>query len=212
MDIILFGIQGSGKGTQGKRIAERYGMALFETGGELRKLAKEDSPLGLKVRAIINAGYLVPNEVVMEIIENFLSKVSAKECVLFDGIPRSMEQMESFNALMARHARGFKGVLIYIPKEMAMDRLLTRKICSKCKSVFPASYEKDICGECGSELVKRDDDNEASIKTRLSAYENETMPVIEKYKANGQMIEIEGTGTIDEVSELAFKALDPLCK
>lgn len=208
MDLALFGIQGSGKGTQGKKIAEKYGMKIFETGGELRRLAKEESPLGMKIKAIINAGYLVPTEVVMEIIEDFLKGVSANDTVLFDGIPRSEEQMEAFNALMARNGRAFKGLLINIPKEMAMDRLLSRKICSDCKAVFPASYEGDICAKCGGQLTKRADDNEESIKTRLAAFENETMPVIESYKANEQIIDIDGTGTIEDVTELVFAELD----
>jgi len=208
VDIVLFGIQGSGKGTQGKKIAEKYGMKIFETGAELRKLSKEDSPLGMKIKAIINAGYLVPTEVVMEIIENFLKDVQADEVVLFDGIPRSEEQMEAFNALMARTGRAFKGILINIPKEMAMDRLLSRQICSGCKAVFPASFTGDACTKCGGELTKRADDNEASIKTRLAAFENETLPVIEKYKANAQMIDIDGTGAIEDVTELVFGKLN----
>ena len=208
MDLALFGIQGSGKGTQGKRIAEKYGMKIFETGGELRRLAAENSPLGLKIKAIINAGHLVPTDVVMEIIENFLEEVRSDDRVLFDGIPRSKEQMTAFNKLMEKHERDFKGVLINIPKEMAMDRLLSRQICSKCKAVFPASYSKDQCAKCEGELTKRADDNEESIKTRLTAYENETMPVIESYKANQQIIDINGTGTIEEVFELVQEELD----
>ncbi|MDP4007714.1 MAG: nucleoside monophosphate kinase [Candidatus Peregrinibacteria bacterium] len=210
MDIVLFGIQGSGKGTQGKRIAEKYDMSIFETGAELRKLSKEHSPLGLKVKAIINAGYLVPVEVVMEIIENFLKNVKSDELVLFDGIPRSDEQMEQFNSLMARSGRAFKGLLINIPKEMAMDRLLSRQICEGCKEVFPASYDGEVCEKCGGKLVKRADDNEDSILTRLSAFVNETMPVIKKYKTNNQMIDIDGTGSIDNVTELVFAELNKI--
>lgn len=210
MDILLFGIQGSGKGTQGKKIAEKYNLEIFETGAELRKLSIETSPLGMKVKAIINAGYLVPTEVVMEIIENFLKNIGRDKPVLFDGIPRSNEQMTEFEALMARHGRTFKGVLINIPKEMAINRLLARQICADCKSVFPVFYKKDKCEKCGSALVKRYDDNEDSIKTRLSAFANETVPVIEKYKTNEQMIDIDGTGTIEHVTELVFSELDKI--
>ena len=210
MDIVLFGIQGSGKGTQGKEIAKKYGMKTFETGAELRKLSREKSPLGMKIKAIINAGYLVPTEVVMEIIENFLEDIKNNDLVLFDGIPRSKEQMESFNTLMAKKGRGFKGVLINIPKEMAMDRLLSRKICNECKAVFPASFTEGKCSKCEGELIKREDDNEASIRTRLSAFQNETLPIIEQYKKNAQMINIDGTGNIKEVTELVFKELDKI--
>ncbi|MBT6068154.1 adenylate kinase [Candidatus Peregrinibacteria bacterium] len=210
MDLALFGIQGSGKGTQGKIIAEKYNLKLFETGAELRKLAKESSPLGLKIKAIINAGYLVPTEVVMEIIENFLQDIPTNERVLFDGIPRSKEQMEHFNNIMSKHGRTFKGVQINITKEEAMDRLLARKICSGCKAVYPAWITEEECKKCGGELTRRADDNEESIRTRLSAYENETLPVIESYKSNDQMIIVDGMGTIEEITALLALELDKI--
>lgn len=208
MDIVLFGVQGSGKGTQGKLIASKYDMKIFETGGELRKLSKLDTPLAMKVKAIINAGYLVPNEVVMEIIENFLNGISSTDKVLFDGLPRTLEQMESFNALMKKFNRDFRGVHIFIPKEMAMERLLTRTLCSKCKTVYPATYTKSTCELDNEPLIKRDDDNADSIRTRLSAYENETIPVINTYSTEQKMLEVDGTKSIDEVSEAIYSQLE----
>lgn len=209
MDLVLFGIQGSGKGTQGKFIAERYGFEIFETGGELRKLAKEESELGKKVKEIIEAGHLVPNEVVMEIIENFMKKLPDGKKVMFDGIPRKMEQKESFDKLMNKLGRPFLGILIHISKEEALRRLTTRRLCETCKSVYPSSYKNDKC-ECGGRLVTRADDNPESIKVRLNAYENETTPVIEHYKKEGKMIKINGEQSIDEVNKEAFEKLDEI--
>lgn len=209
MDLVLFGIQGSGKGTQGKFIAERYGFEIFETGGELRKLAKEESELGKKVKEIIEAGHLVSNEVVMEIIENFMMKLREGKKVMFDGIPRKMEQKESFDRLMNKLGRPFLGILIHISKGEALRRLTTRRLCETCKSVYPASYESDKC-KCGGKLVTRADDNPESIKVRLDAYENETTPVIEQYKKEGKMIETNGEQSIDEVNKEAFEKLDKI--
>lgn len=206
MDLVLFGIQGSGKGTQGKFIAEKFGFETFETGAELRKLAKEESELGKKVKGIIEAGHLVPNEVVMEIIENFMNRLPSGKKVLFDGIPRKMAQKKSFDALMTKLGREFAGILIQISKEEALRRLTTRRLCEKCKSVYPASYESSVC-ECGGKLTTRADDNPESIKIRLNAYENETTPVIEVYKKEGRMIEINGEQKIGEVTKETFEKL-----
>jgi len=199
MDLVFFGMQGSGKGTQGKLLAERHDLTVFETGGALRKLAQEDSELGQKVKSIIEAGKLVPNEVVMEIIEDFMGKLPEGKTVLFDGIPRKMEQAETFDALMEKLGREFMGVLIEISEDVAMERLTTRRLCGDCKEVYPSKYEKDSCEKCGGELVTRKDDNAEAIQTRLKAYAEETMPVIEKYVAAGKMLKVNGAQAIEDV-------------
>lgn len=210
MDLIFFGMQGAGKGTIGKNVATKYNLEIFETGGALRALAQEDSPLGQKVKEIIEAGNLVPNEVVMEIVEDFMQKLPEGKAILFDGIPRKTEQAESLNALLDKHNRTYKAVLIKITEEVALKRLTTRQICSKCKKVFAADYKGDKCDTegCDGELITRADDNPESIKTRLEAFRTETMPAIDMYK--DKMIEIDGEPSIEEVTELAFQTLDPL--
>lgn len=218
MDLLLFGMQGSGKGTQGKFLVERYELVNFVTGDELRRLAQEPSPLGQKVKSIIEAGNLVSNEVVMEIIENFMKNLPAGKNVLFDGIPRNEEQAKSFNELMNRLNRHFIGVLIEISENTALTRLSTRRLCKQCKTVYPAAYDKPTCQAglengkpCGGELVIRTDDaNMDSIKNRLTAYNNETLPVIEAYEAESKIIRINGEQTIDQVNEDTCAKLDPL--
>jgi len=209
MDFVLFGMQGSGKGTQGKLIAERHNLLTFETGAELRKLAQEESDLGKKVKSIIEAGHLVSNEVVMEIIEDFMNKLPAGTTVLFDGIPRKMEQAESFDTLMQKLGREFIGVLIEISESAALQRLTTRRICEKCKEVYPAKYEGTTCKKCGGKLITRKDDNADAIQTRLTAYSEETLPVIEKYLQEGKMIKINGEQSIEEVDAELESALIP---
>jgi len=205
MDLILFGMQGAGKGTVGKKIAEHFGLKVFETGAALRELASQDSELGRKVKEIIEAGNLVPNEIVMEIVENFIKTLPAGSNILFDGIPRKTEQANSLNELLNKLERPYRAVLIDISKETALRRLTTRKICSSCKEVYPASYTKSVCEKCNSSLTTRADDNPESIKVRLEAFDRETLPAIELY--SDKLIKIDGEGTIEEVAELAEKTL-----
>jgi len=210
MDLIFFGMQGAGKGTLGKQLSEKYGFQVFETGGELRKLSSEDSELGKKIKSIIEAGHLVSNEVVMEIVENFLDHLKPGVNVLFDGIPRKIEQANLLNALLEKHQRTYKALLIDIKKETALKRLTTRRICAKCKTVYPADYNGTVCASCDGELTTRSDDNADAIKTRLEAFENETVPAINLY--NEKLIKIDGEPTIDEVFQIAVKTLDPILK
>ncbi len=212
MDLILFGIQGSGKGTQGKILKDRYDTAYFETGAELRRLSKEDSKLGKKVKEIIEAGHLVPNEIVMEIVENFLKNVPKGKNVIFDGIPRKMEQAQSLDALLEKHGREYKAVILDLSEQVALNRLTLRRICSKCKTVYPADYENDMCERCRGELITRSDDNPESIKTRIKAYFDETMPVINMYLEQGKLLRINGEQSIEAVSKELFETLDPIYK
>lgn len=208
MDLIFFGMQGAGKGTIGKLVAKKYGMEVFETGAALRKLATEDSELGKKVKSIIEAGHLVPNEVVMEIVEDFMNKLPEGKAVVFDGIPRKVIQAQSLNELLDKHNRQYKAVLLEIKKDTALKRLTTRRICKNCKEVYPAVYEGEKCEKCGGELVTRADDNAEAIETRIDAFMDETVPAIEMYK--DKLIKIDGEPTIEEVEKLAYEALDPI--
>lgn len=200
MDLVLFGIQGSGKGTQSTQISEHCNLSVFETGASLRKMAEEDSDLGRKVKSIVESGSLVPTEVVMEIIADFLHNLPAGTSALFDGIPRSQDQKEQFDALMKKEGREFKGLLIDLSEEEALHRLTTRRICEKCKAVYPAFYEKDLCEACGGNLVTRKDDTPDAIRTRLDTFTQKTLPVIEGYKAEGKMLIVDGKQSIEKVT------------
>lgn len=208
MDIVLFGIQGSGKGTIGKAAAQKYQYNYFETGAELRRLSSENSELGIKVKNIIEAGHLVPNEIVMEIIEDYVNNLEKGKEVIFDGIPREQVQAETFNKLMDKHDRQFTGILVEIPEKEALKRLTTRRICKNCKEVYPANYEKNHCEKCNGELITRSDDTPNSITTRISAYKNETVPVIEKYRSEGKLIEMDGTVSIPEAFALFSEIIE----
>lgn len=208
MDIILFGMQGAGKGTQGKVIAERYGLDVFDTGAELRKLVKENNPLAQKVRQIMEAGHLVPTELVMEIIENFIQNTQGN--ILFDGIPRSAEQAKYFDDIIQRLDRKIKGIFIELTEEEAIERLTSRRSCPNCKTIYPKSYQSIYCENCeNTELITRSDDKLESIKVRLNTYQNETIPVINEYENRGILTKVNGKQSIEKVSEDIFEILDP---
>jgi adenylate kinase len=145
----------------------------------------------------------------MDIIENFMHHLPNGKAVLFDGIPRKMEQAETFDALMKKNERNFMGILINVPESTALRRLTTRRLCESCKTVYPADYTKDICEKCGGKLVTRSDDNPESIKTRIAAFNEETMPVIEKYRKEGHMVTMNGDQSIDKA---ATEILDVVAK
>lgn len=200
MDLVLFGMQGSGKGTQSQRIAEHCSLEVFETGGQLRRLAAEDSELGKKVKAIIESGRLVPTEVVMEIIADFFHNLPSGKSALFDGIPRSDDQKEQFDALMTKEGRSFKGLLIELSEEEALKRLTTRRLCPQCKTIYPAAYAGTSCEKDGSTLVTRQDDTPEAIRVRLDTFLEKTVPVIDAYKVEGKMLIVDGEKSIDDVT------------
>ncbi len=177
MDLLLFGMQGAGKGTQGKIISEKREFVIFETGGELRKIREEDSELGKSVKSIMDRGDLVTNEIVMDIIENFLSKNEGKR-ILFDGIPRSLQQKESFDILLSKYGRTLQGLYLTLPREEAISRMLLRG---------------------------RSDDTPEVIERRLANYEKETLPVIQLYMQEGILKELDGSGDINEIAEAIEK-------
>jgi len=208
MDLVFFGIQGSGKGTQTKIFAEKIKAKIFEAGAELRQIAAENSELGNKIRDIINSGKLVPTEVVMEVCENFINKkCRTSDKIIFDGIPRSMEQKIIFDQILKKNNRDFCGVLIDLSEQEAINRLLKRRICEKCKKVFSVDFSEENCEVCGEKLIQRSDDNEKSILVRLENFKKETVPVIEEVAEQKKLIKINGNQEILKVAEDLFLKL-----
>ncbi len=201
MDLILFGIQGSGKGTQATLLAKKYQLIIFETGAELRKMAKLESNLAQKVKNIIESGHLVPNKIVMEIVSQFLTNANSAQQLLFDGIPRKKIQAQSFDKLMKLSKREFMGIYIDLSEQEALKRLENRRICSQCKTVYSLYSQKDRCPKCNHKLIKRNDDNPDSIKARFKAFREETLPVIKNYQKHQKIIVINGDKEIPLVFE-----------
>mgnify|MGYP001596990964 CR=1 FL=1 len=171
-------------------------------------LATENSPLGKKIKSIIEAGHLVPNEVVMEIAENFLKKKTKAAGAIFDGIPRNKEQNETFEALLEKNKREYTGIYFKLSRDEAETRLLRRRACVNCKNVYPAIYPKEKgCERCGGILAVRADDNPQSVRTRLDIFYKETLPVIEDWKTRGKILEIDASPTIEKITAQLLKNL-----
>lgn len=184
-DLILIGRQGSGKGTQGKILAEKYGYQIFETGAALRLMAQQDTDLGREVKAITGRGDLVPNEIVMQIVRSFLSELAASTPVIFDGIPRSEIQRASLEAELEAAGRDWTALEIRISNEEAVHRLLKR-----------------------AEIEGRADDNITAISKRLSNFEEHTQPILDNWAKRDLLVAIDGKASIEDVHEAVVQALE----
>jgi adenylate kinase len=205
-DIILVGKQGSGKGTQAQIIAKKLGFKIFETGGALRKIAQQNSELGKEVLDITTRGDLVSNEIVMQIVEDFLNNLEGNTPVIFDGIPRSEVQRESLEALLVKNSRDFIALEIRLSNQEALHRLIIRAKCDDCGNNFGS--EDDICPKCGSENVsRRNDDNPDSIMNRLNNFDEYTLPLLDKWKEAGKLLSVNGEQNISKVTEEIFNVL-----
>ena len=203
-------MQGSGKGTQGKILAEKYNLKFFEMGGELRRMIESGSPLGQKVKGIVEAGNLVDDDTILEVVNSFVSTLDPKQPILFDGIPRTLKQSEKLLDLLAKNDRDAFAVHIKISKDEAIKRLTQRRICENCKGVYSPSYKSDTCQHCGGKLVTRHDDNLESIQRRLENYEKETIPVIKDFYERDHLIEVDGEQSIEKVTKEMFEKVDYL--
>ena len=186
MDLLLFGIQGSGKGTQAKKIAETFEYDIFEAGGELRKIAASGSQLGKKVKSFIDAGELVPHEIIMSVVKEAISSRSPEAKILFDGIPRDGNQQKDFDEIMQELGRDFKCIQIDVNMENCIQSILNR----------------------AESQGRVDDANEETVRKRMNTFLEKTMPVIESYKDAGKLDLINGDGTVEEVFEKIKKTLN----
>jgi adenylate kinase len=205
-DLILIGKQGSGKGTQAKILAEKFGFEIFETGGALRAIAREDSDLGREVLAITTRGDLVPNEVVMKIVSDFLSKINAVAPVIFDGIPRSEEQRVSLEKLLEEKGRKFRALEVRLSNEEALERLSMRAKCEDCGANFGS--KKDVCPKCDSTNVsRRADDTPEAISKRLENFEKFTAPLLSVWESQGKLVSVNGEQDIEMVTQEVLEKL-----
>lgn len=206
-DLILVGKQGSGKGTQAKIIAKKLGFKIFETGGALRAIAKEDSDLGREVLDITSRGDLVSNDIVMKIVENFLKTLDGETPVIFDGIPRSEVQRESLEDLLKKNSRDFVALEIKLSNEEALQRLIIRASCNDCGNNFGSA--DDICPKCGSENIsRRKDDNPDAIMNRLKNFDEYTLPLLEEWKKAEKLVSVDGEKDISQVSDDIFAQIE----
>jgi len=204
MKMILLGPPGAGKGTQAEIICKKYGYAHISTGDILRAEIAKGSELGLKAKSFMDAGALVPDEVVVGIVVERLKADDCKEGCLFDGFPRTIPQAEALKAQVDIDLV----VLIDVPDEELVDRVVGRRTCGACGEIFHTSLigDTDTCPTCGGALKRRADDNAETVKNRLDAYHKQTAPLEAFYKDLGILKAVDGTTGIDNVSD-AISAL-----
>ena len=204
MKLILVGPPGSGKGTQAKMLIEKYSIPQISTGDILREAVKEGSPLGKKAKSIMDKGSLVPDELVVGIIEERLKKPDCKGGFILDGFPRTVAQAEALDSILDKMNLEIDHLLnIEVDDRELLRRLTGRRTCKSCGRgyhiIFDPPAKENICNECNGELYQRDDDKEDTIKSRLKVYHDQTAPVVDFYKKKNMSRTIDGLGKIDEV-------------
>lgn len=204
-NIILLGAPGAGKGSQATKIAKDYNIPHISTGDILRQNIKDNTELGKMAKSYIEQGQLVPDEVVVAIVEDRLKADDAKNGFLLDGFPRTIAQAEAL-----KKVTNINYVLnISVPFDLIMDRITGRRMCVCGESYHISTLNgSDVCAKCGAKLYTRDDDKPETVKNRLNVYNEQTKPLIEYYKKDGVVYDLDGSKTIPEVYEEVKKVLD----
>ncbi|NQV19122.1 MAG: nucleoside monophosphate kinase [Armatimonadetes bacterium] len=199
MNVVLLGIQGSGKGTQSDLLVEKYGLVHITTGGLFRQNIKQETRLGKIAKSFIDKGELVPDEYAFEIVSKALS--SAKDGFILDGFPRNLEQTK----FLLNKFEIDKVFLLELDDETAIERILARRQCKKCKKVYNILFQKpkvkNVCDICGGELILREDDNKKAICKRIEKFHHETEKVIKLFKEQSNFFSINATQSLSVISK-----------
>jgi adenylate kinase len=212
MRIVLLGAPGAGKGTQAKILIEKYGMPQISTGDLLRAAVAAGTALGKEAKSYMDKGELVPDSVVLGMVEERLKQDDCKKGYILDGFPRNTAQAEALDKMLAALNMSLTAALsVDVPFEDLMKRLTGRRTCKGCGQMynifFKAPAKEGVCDKCSGELFQRDDDKEATIKKRLEVYTAQTEPLIGYYKSKGIVKTVSGTGSIDDIFKKVTAAL-----
>ena len=213
MRLILLGPPGSGKGTQAKRLEQAHGIVQLATGDMLRAAAHSGSPLGLKVKGIMDSGALVPDDIIIDMIAERIGEPDCKNGFILDGFPRTVPQAEALDRMLAAHRLQLDAVIEFVVDEAALiDRLSGRFTCKTCGASFHDRYHRPqvegTCDGCGShDFERRADDRPEAVKTRLEAYRRQTAPLLPYYRDRGILRRVDGMAEIDAVTRQIEKQL-----
>ena len=209
MNLILLGAPGAGKGTQAEKIVEKYGIPAVSTGNIIRAALKNGTEMGLKAKSYMEAGQLVPDEVVIGIIQDRLKEDDCKNGFILDGFPRTIPQAQ---ALEDMGIRIDKVVDIEVSDEAITKRMSGRRVCSQCANSYHLEYKKPkvdgICDACGGKLVQRKDDAPETVQARLKEYHEMTEPLKDFYKKLGKLVIVDGQEEVKDTTALVFAALE----
>ena len=205
MKLILLGAPGSGKGTQAAYIADKYDLPHISTGDIFRENIKNQTPLGLQVKAVMDSGNLCPDDLTVELVKDRLSKSDCQKGYLLDGFPRNLFQAHSLDKFSAPDVV----VDLDVDLNKIEHRITGRRSCPKCNGSFHIDFigETETCPECGAKLIIRKDDNPETVKERLSVYTKQTEPLVNYYKEQGKLVAIDGNRSIEDVFEDIVKVL-----
>jgi adenylate kinase len=213
LNVVMMGPPGAGKGTQAGLLAERFGLVHLAPGDLLRQAVKEDTALGRRAKEYMDAGRLVPDDLIIELIGSRLREAVAHRApgVVLDGFPRTLRQAEALTGLLEK-AGGLDAVLnLCLPEDEAVARLTGRRVCRKCGANYHLVYKPpdspDTCDRCGGPLYQRSDDTEATARARLEVYRCETEPLVTYYAEKGLLRDVDGRGSVGEVTERLASAL-----
>ena len=212
MRVVLLGPPGAGKGTQAATMVEKYHIAHISTGDLLRAAVKEGTPLGLEAKGYMESGQLVPDSLILGLVEERIQKEDCQEGFLLDGFPRTPAQADALGEMLNKLNQALDAVInIQVPMDKLMARLTGRRDCKSCgatfHNVFNPSAKGDFCDKCGAELYQRADDTEETVKARLDVYEQQTAPLISYYAEKGLLKDINGDQDIKKVDEDIARAL-----
>lgn len=206
MNIVLLGAPGAGKGTQAAQLVAQYGLCHISTGDILRAAVKNQTPLGVKAKAFMDAGDLVPDQLIIDLMQERIQQPDTEKGVIFDGFPRTTAQADALDQMLTSLNRPLDAaLLIDVDFEVIIGRLTSRRTCRDCG--FIGTDADAACPKCGGEMYQRDDDNEATVRNRLAVYEKSTAPLIGYYKEAGKLVDIDGDRPVEVVLADVVKAL-----
>jgi adenylate kinase len=213
--VVLLGPPGAGKGTQAKLLQDKFGVCQISTGDILRKAVAEQTPLGKEASQYINRGALVPDSVIVDLVAARLQEKDCEKGFILDGFPRTIPQAKSLDAILKQRGIGLNSVLsVQVPQDVVIERLAGRRTCRSCGALshvtFSPPKRAGICDRCGGELYQRDDDREETIAHRLKVYDDQTAPLLDYYRGQGLLREIDGVGAVDEIRARVTAALGDL--